>query len=256
MSAQSLEAIPSIDTTFGACYIGTIIAAILFGISNLQVVIYYKRYPNDWWVYRYSVALLWVLDTLHVGLSTHALYFYLITMFGDLSGGLENGLWSMKLQLSLNISLVVYVQWYEINIYSEAINEDLLSYSLGYMRSDYGDLDDSFTRFFHLSSFWLSPPHLELPYASTTSFSGSYFNDKKFTDLAYEIHFVPNLLYVYTSKKSICIFFSTIEAADFIIVPMMCYYLHKSRRDIMFTTTGAGLIRLMRLVLISGLATR
>ncbi|PBK59669.1 hypothetical protein ARMSODRAFT_1027215 [Armillaria solidipes] len=111
MSAQPLEAIPLIETTFGACYVGTIIAAILFGISNLQVVIYYKRYPNDWWVYRYSVALLWVLDTLHVGLSTHALYFYLITMSGDLIGGLENGLWSMKLQLSLNISLVIYVQW-------------------------------------------------------------------------------------------------------------------------------------------------
>ncbi|KAK0243606.1 hypothetical protein EDD85DRAFT_976276 [Armillaria nabsnona] len=111
MSAQPSEAIPSIDATFGACYIGTIIAAILFGISNLQVVIYYKKYPNDWWVYRYSVAILWVLDTIHVALSTHALYFYLITMFGDLIGGLENGLWTMKLQLSLNISLVVYVQW-------------------------------------------------------------------------------------------------------------------------------------------------
>ncbi|KAK0474479.1 hypothetical protein EDD18DRAFT_1470670 [Armillaria luteobubalina] len=111
MSTQPSEAIPSVDTTFGACYIGTIIAAILFGISNLQTVIYYKRYPNDWWVYRYSVAILWILDTLHVALSTHALYFYLITMFGDLIGGLESGLWTMKLQLSLNISLVVYVQW-------------------------------------------------------------------------------------------------------------------------------------------------
>ncbi len=28
----------------------------LYGISNLQVVIYYKRYPNDQWVYRYSVS--------------------------------------------------------------------------------------------------------------------------------------------------------------------------------------------------------
>ncbi len=29
--------------------------ASLFGITNLQVVIYYKKYPNDWWFYRYSV---------------------------------------------------------------------------------------------------------------------------------------------------------------------------------------------------------
>ncbi|KAK0477496.1 hypothetical protein EDD18DRAFT_1337885 [Armillaria luteobubalina] len=150
MSTQPSEAIPSVDTTFGACYIGTIIAAILFGISNLQTVIYYKRYPNDWWVYRYSVAILWILDTLHVALSTHALYFYLITMFGDLIGGLESGLWTMKLQLSLN-------------------------------------LDGTFTKFFHRLSFWPSPPHLELPYASITFFMGPYFNDEKFTDLAYEI---------------------------------------------------------------------
>ncbi len=34
-----------------------------------------------------------VLDTLHVALSTDALYFYLITIFRDLIGGLENGLW-------------------------------------------------------------------------------------------------------------------------------------------------------------------
>ncbi|PBK80364.1 hypothetical protein ARMGADRAFT_1040102 [Armillaria gallica] len=53
----------------------------LFGITNLKAVIYYKKYPDDWWVYRYSVASLWTLDALHVALSTHALYYYLINLF-------------------------------------------------------------------------------------------------------------------------------------------------------------------------------
>ncbi|SJL15322.1 uncharacterized protein ARMOST_18815 [Armillaria ostoyae] len=117
MNSQPSTIVPSIGETFGALYVGAIIAAVLFGITNLQTVIYYKRYPNDWWLYRYSVALLWVLDTLHVVLSTHALYFYLIEMFGDLSGALVHNVWSFKAQLVIN------------------------SYTFqGYMPSDYGSV--------------------------------------------------------------------------------------------------------------------
>ncbi|KAK0445940.1 hypothetical protein EV421DRAFT_2034397 [Armillaria borealis] len=218
MSSQPSIALPSVGDTFGACYIGSIIAAILYGVSTLQVVIYYKRYPNDWWVYRYSVTLLWALDTFQVALSTHALYFYLIAMFGDLIGDLESDLWSMKLQLTLNNFLAVYVQWlYAIRLWK-----------LG--------------RYFHK----ILPCFVFL--AVATSLSTTIY-------MAYEIHTVPNLLSVSIIKKSMYIFFATIEAADLIIVPMMCYYLHKSRRNTMFSTTAARLLRLMRLVLISGLAT-
>ncbi|PBK84132.1 hypothetical protein ARMGADRAFT_1067436 [Armillaria gallica] len=41
----------------GVLYIGATISAILFGITNLQAVIYYKKDPTDWWVHRYSVCL-------------------------------------------------------------------------------------------------------------------------------------------------------------------------------------------------------
>ncbi|SJL15351.1 uncharacterized protein ARMOST_18844 [Armillaria ostoyae] len=99
MSSQPSIALPSVGDTFGACYIGSIIAAMSMSFLTLKMVIYYKRYHNDWWVYRYSVTLLWALDTFHVALSTHALYFYLITMFGDLIGDLESDLWSMKVTL-------------------------------------------------------------------------------------------------------------------------------------------------------------
>ncbi|PBK63006.1 hypothetical protein ARMSODRAFT_1024305 [Armillaria solidipes] len=221
MSAQPSIALPSVGETFGACYIGSILAAILYGISNLQVVIYYKRYPNDQWVYRYSVALLWVLDTLHVILSTHAIYFYLVTMFGDFIGGLEKDLWTMKLQLSLNNFIVVL---YAIRLWK-----------LG--------------RYFHktLPCFVLL--------AVATSLGNEIVQPHKITDLAYGIRHIPNLLSVSIIKKSIYVFCSTIAATDMIIAPMMCYYLHKSRRDTIFSTTAALLVRLMRLVLVSGVAT-
>ncbi|KAK0243663.1 hypothetical protein EDD85DRAFT_1017486 [Armillaria nabsnona] len=131
MSSQSSTASPSLGDTLGALYIGATIAAVqvtfltrrdtcscihsgsLFGITNLQTVIYYKKYPHDWWLFRYSVALLWILDALHVALSTHALYVYLINMFGDLAGVLVHDVWSFKAQLDINIIIVIYVQEYE-----------------------------------------------------------------------------------------------------------------------------------------------
>ncbi|SJL15381.1 uncharacterized protein ARMOST_18877 [Armillaria ostoyae] len=86
----------TLGNTLGALYVGATIAAILFGITNLQTLIYYKRYPDDLRIYRYSVALLWVLDALHVAFTTHALYFYMIDMFGDWVGTLIHGVWSFK----------------------------------------------------------------------------------------------------------------------------------------------------------------
>ncbi|KAK0184961.1 hypothetical protein F5146DRAFT_1144608 [Armillaria mellea] len=69
--------------TLGAVYVGATIAAVFYGITILQTVIYYKQYPNDPWIFRYGVAGLWILDILHVILSTHALYFYMVESFGN-----------------------------------------------------------------------------------------------------------------------------------------------------------------------------
>ncbi|KAK0471450.1 hypothetical protein IW261DRAFT_1612042, partial [Armillaria novae-zelandiae] len=104
--------IPSLGMTLGAVYIGATVAAILFGITNLQAVVYYKNYPADWWVYRYSVALLWILDALHVALSTHALYYYLINLFGNFTA-IYNVVWSFKAFCSailFNVLIIMAVQ--------------------------------------------------------------------------------------------------------------------------------------------------
>ncbi|PBK91923.1 hypothetical protein ARMGADRAFT_866699, partial [Armillaria gallica] len=54
-----------------------------YGITILQTAIYYKEYPNDSWLFRYGVSKELILDTLHVAISTHALYFYLVESFGN-----------------------------------------------------------------------------------------------------------------------------------------------------------------------------
>ncbi|SJL17489.1 uncharacterized protein ARMOST_21041 [Armillaria ostoyae] len=42
-------------TTLGALFVGATIAAVCYGITILQTVVYYKLNPNDPWIFRYSV---------------------------------------------------------------------------------------------------------------------------------------------------------------------------------------------------------
>lgn len=218
MSSQCLTAVPSLHDTFGALFVGAIVATMLFGITNVQTLIYYKRYPNDWSLFRYSVALLWVLDALHVALSTHALYYYLIDMYGNFPGALGNNTWSMKLQLAVNVSIIVYVQ----GLYAMRL------WKLG--------------RNFHKILPWF------VFLAVAASLGSGIF-------VTYDIYITPNLADISIVKKSIYTFFSTIAITDFIVALMMCYYLHKSRGDTMFSSTAAVILRLTRLILVSGLAT-
>ncbi|KAK0457541.1 uncharacterized protein EV420DRAFT_1548962 [Desarmillaria tabescens] len=191
MSSQPSTAIPCIGNTFGVLYVGATIAVLLFGVSNLQMAIYYKRYPNDWSLYRYSVALLWTLDILHVALTTHALYVYLIDMFGDLAGALVNSVWSFKVQLGMNIGIIIYVQGlYAIRLWK-----------LG--------------RYFHKFLPWFAF------LAVVASLGAGIFS-------IYSLSLAPNLSTIYHMKASV-IASSTVVVTDFVIAFMMCYYLHKSR---------------------------
>ncbi|SJL08031.1 uncharacterized protein ARMOST_11390 [Armillaria ostoyae] len=199
MSSQASSALPSVANTFSPLYVGAIIAIMLFGITNLQVAMYYKKYPNDWWFYYYSVALLWALDTLHVALSTHALYVYVINMFRDFIGALElRHVWTMQLQLSVNDLLVVYVQWlYAIRLWRHT----WMAFSQN------------------------SPVFL----AVAASLGTGIF-------IVCDIFSIPNLASVSIAKRSVYVYCSTIAATDFIIALPMCYYLHKSRAATNFTS--------------------
>ncbi|PBK63015.1 hypothetical protein ARMSODRAFT_1024311 [Armillaria solidipes] len=250
MSSQPSTTTPSLGQTLGALYIGATLAAILFGITNLQVLIYYKKYSNDWWLYRYShcfglsvifrpiitTTLGRVLDALHVALGTHALYFYLIDMFGNATGALEKNEWSMNLQLSLNDVIIVYVQGlYAIRLWK---------------------LGRHFHKFLPWFVFLAVAASLGNIMALILSISLILSRLGSATFMIYEIYIIGNLISVSTiTVRSIYALFSTIAVADFIIAFMMCYYLHKSRGDKLFSSTSAIVLRLMRLVLVSGLAT-
>ncbi|SJL15362.1 uncharacterized protein ARMOST_18855 [Armillaria ostoyae] len=240
MSSLPSPTLPSLGDTFGALFIGATIAAVLFGIMNLQVLIYYKRYPNDLSLYLYSVALLWVLDSAHFALGTHALYYYLIDMYGNLLGALVgNPIWSMRLQLLIKVWIIVFVQ----GVYAIRL------WKLG--------------RHFHKVLPWFVFVIVAVSFGnSIILLASSVFCT--YTPpclsgagilMSYETYMQPNLVSISKIDISIYIFYSVAITTDFIIALMMCYYLRESRAVILLPLTASKLLGLMRLVLISGLAT-
>ncbi|KLO11878.1 hypothetical protein SCHPADRAFT_449622 [Schizopora paradoxa] len=78
---SSDNSLPALDNTFGAMFLGVIIAMGLWGASTVQVYYYYDQYSKDTWHLKSFVALVWVLDTTHQALIVHSTYRYLITNY-------------------------------------------------------------------------------------------------------------------------------------------------------------------------------
>ncbi|KAG7443420.1 uncharacterized protein BT62DRAFT_330189 [Guyanagaster necrorhizus] len=186
----------SVGGTLGAIYIGATIAAVFYGITLLQTAVYYKLNPNDPWIFRYTVALLWyvtgshqtapsnaticrVLDTLHVAFSTHALYYYLIDSFGNYVFLLRI-IWSFPLQLVFNMIIATGVQaLYAIRIWK-----------LG--------------RHFHVVLPWF------IFFAVAATFGTGLY-------VIYDTYRISSILDISTIRTSIYSVFSTMVGADFAI---------------------------------------
>ncbi|KAK0433897.1 hypothetical protein EV421DRAFT_1370481 [Armillaria borealis] len=210
--------LPSLGKTLGAVYIGAMLSSILLGITALQAVIYYKKFPHDPWYYRYSVrAFSRVLDMLHVALNTHAIYFYLVDSFGNYLA-LDHVIWSFKLQVLINVIIVVGVQaLYAVRLWK-----------LGH----------------HF--------HRVIPWFIVVVIVGGCATGIAMTYDAYKLSHVSSLP---TISKTVDGTFATSTSVDFIISGAMFYYLHKSTTITKFESTITLIISLMRVVVISGLAT-
>ncbi|KAK0474897.1 hypothetical protein IW261DRAFT_532528 [Armillaria novae-zelandiae] len=218
MSSQIPIPVPSLGMTFGVFHICATISAILFGITYTQIVKYYKKYPNDWRVFRYSVAILWILDAFHVVLSTHMIYHYLIDLFGDY-GGLYHIVWSFRLQLPTAMAIVIGVQ----GIYTIRI------WKLG--------------RHFHRILSWI------VVLTFIVAVGNGIFS-------VYAVYSVSDFKALSVVERSVWVIHSIPPFSDFIIALSMCYYLHKSRQACGPSNRAPDkLLCIMRLGVISGLAT-
>ncbi|KAH7873819.1 uncharacterized protein C8R40DRAFT_360287 [Lentinula edodes] len=89
-----------IDETFGAAYIGIVVAALLLGISVIQGF-YYFTHQKDGWILRGLVAGVLVFDFVHQVLITHTGYTYLIT-FWQQPAKLRIVIWSLLAEVLFN----------------------------------------------------------------------------------------------------------------------------------------------------------
>ncbi|KAJ7609805.1 hypothetical protein FB45DRAFT_943023 [Roridomyces roridus] len=98
-----------VETTLGAVFFGLVFSCILFGVSSLQVYLYYHHYPNDGLLYKGSIGVLWILDAFHVALTIFSSYHYGVASFGSLEK-LEIVIWSFKLATAVQVVIIVIVQ--------------------------------------------------------------------------------------------------------------------------------------------------
>ncbi|TDL25581.1 hypothetical protein BD410DRAFT_599691 [Rickenella mellea] len=106
MAAPSV--FPALNDTFGALFIGLLIAMGLYGLLCLQCYMCYLQYPEDRYVNAMSGSL-WILNTVHIVLICHAEYGYLINNFGNFIG-LINGTWDIIMHIAVNCLIALFVQ--------------------------------------------------------------------------------------------------------------------------------------------------
>ncbi|KAG1820599.1 uncharacterized protein BJ212DRAFT_1478698 [Suillus subaureus] len=108
MSSSAQVLIPQLQlgNTFGALFIGVTLAAILFGLSNIQAFFYFQTHRGTGISFlKLAVAWLWTLDTLHLFLIAHCVYYYLVAHYADMSV-LTEIVWSFKLQVAIDVIII------------------------------------------------------------------------------------------------------------------------------------------------------
>jgi hypothetical protein len=82
-SEVSPKVLSYVEETIGATIIGFTLATALYGISFLQIYLYFRAYWNDHKGFKITVVVLGVFDTLATILSAHALYTLAVIHFND-----------------------------------------------------------------------------------------------------------------------------------------------------------------------------
>ncbi|EKM52978.1 uncharacterized protein PHACADRAFT_197410 [Phanerochaete carnosa HHB-10118-sp] len=75
---------PDFSGTYGSLLVGGLVAAVLYGITALQTVVYCQHSATrDGWLIKITVGSLWLVDTFDMAAISQLIYWYLITNFGN-----------------------------------------------------------------------------------------------------------------------------------------------------------------------------
>ncbi|KAI0789360.1 hypothetical protein C8Q75DRAFT_733631 [Abortiporus biennis] len=82
---EALVDIRGVRPTMGAILLGSLISVFLSGIVTMQVFVYYRVYPNDRFLFKALVVMIWGLDVLHSAMVCASNWYYLVANFGNTS---------------------------------------------------------------------------------------------------------------------------------------------------------------------------
>ncbi|KAF7326024.1 ANK-REP-REGION domain-containing protein [Mycena kentingensis (nom. inval.)] len=75
--------VDALAETYGAFFIGVLFATFFQGVLTVQAYIYYENFPRDHISLKSLVAIVWLIDLIHLVLITQSCYHYLIHSWGD-----------------------------------------------------------------------------------------------------------------------------------------------------------------------------
>lgn len=103
--------LPSLDPTFGAIFVGILVATALEGVLTLQCYIYYSNFKEDRAFLKGLVGVVWFLDTLHLAIVAAMQYAYVITNFDDFTF-LAAATWQFDVSVILTSTVAFLIQSY------------------------------------------------------------------------------------------------------------------------------------------------
>jgi len=88
-AAAAAAAAAFLLNTYLIIFVGFVIATVLYGITLLQALFYFRTYTKDPWYLKLLTALVIGFDTMTTVLPAHAIYYYLIKNFGNYAAGVS-----------------------------------------------------------------------------------------------------------------------------------------------------------------------
>ncbi|KAH7923817.1 hypothetical protein BV22DRAFT_556330 [Leucogyrophana mollusca] len=98
----------NLNENYGALFIGSTLAAVLFGLTNVQALVYFQNHSGSGITFfKLVICYLWTLDAIHLAFVTHMIYYYLINVYAN-PLALPVIVWSFQAQVVVDV-LIVYV---------------------------------------------------------------------------------------------------------------------------------------------------
>ncbi|KAJ8508826.1 hypothetical protein ONZ45_g8936 [Pleurotus djamor] len=206
----------TLDNTLGSLFIGSIFAAILYGFTCLQTHSYFNWFfKRDSLIHRIAVPGLWILDTFHLILLAHTVYYYCIQGFAN-PLKIVVVVWSLKLQIVINIVIILIVH-------------GLYTYRVWLLGAYHNPV---------------------IAYLVMATVAGAFCIGMV---LVYHLYTLTNIADHTSIGWAIIACFATATFVDFVIAFAMVYYLRRSRG--LQTQVNSRIAMMMQFVLRSGLLT-